>query len=76
MSRQIAFGYQEPSIVALEERMHRLEMRVAALSDVLLLLVGVLADTPVPPPAEPQVAAAVRQANELLKPGGQPAAGG
>jgi hypothetical protein len=76
MSRQIAWGYQQPSVVVLEQRMHQLETRVAALGDAVRLLVGALEDAPVPPPRAPHLAVAVRQAHELLMTADHPARGG
>lgn len=75
MSRQIALGYQAPTVVVLEQRMHQLETRVAALADALRLLVRALEETPVPPPRTPHLTVAITQAHELLMSADHPAPG-
>jgi len=57
---------QESSMIALEERMHVLEVRVAALTDAFRVLVRGLEDLPTAGPGERPAAAAARRAYDLL----------
>ncbi len=66
MNRQIGFHYQEASRFALEERMHLLEARVAALSEAVSVLVRGLATSPLAEPGDRAAAEAARQAHDLL----------
>ncbi len=66
MSRQVGECYQEPSAVALEERVHMLEDRVTALAEVIRLLARGLEDPPAAEPGSRRAAEAARRAYELL----------
>ena len=65
MSRQIGSRYQETSRPALEERVHVLEARVAALTDALAVLTRALEGGPLAGPGERNVVGAARQAHDL-----------
>ena len=73
MSRQIGSHYQETSMTALEERLHRLETKVATLTDAVRVLARGLEDGPLSEPGERNVVEAARQAHELLLAAGTPA---
>jgi cell division septum initiation protein DivIVA len=62
--RQIGAGFQTPSMIVLEERMHRLEHRVAALTGAVTVLARALEDAP--EAAQPGAADAARWAREIL----------
>lgn len=66
MMRQIGPHFQEPSMIVLEERVHRLESTVATLADALRVLARGLEDGPLTEPGNKQVTEAARQAHELL----------
>lgn len=66
MTRQIGPQYQEPSRPALEERVHQLETKVAALAEAVNVLARGLADGPLAEPGERNVTDAARKAHELL----------
>lgn len=66
MSRQLAPNYQQPSMIALEERIRSLEAEVAALTAALGVLSRALADGPLAEPGQGDVAAAARQAHDIL----------
>ncbi len=58
--------FQESSVAALEERVHRLEDRVTALADVVRVLAHGLEDLPAAEPGRQPAAEAARQAYDLL----------
>jgi hypothetical protein len=62
--RQIGAGFQAPSMIVLEERMHRLEHMVAALTGAVTVLARALEDAP--EAAQPGAADAGRWAREIL----------
>lgn len=66
MTRQIGPQYQEPSRPALEERVHDLEARVAALTDAMAVLTRALEGGPLAEPGERKVVDAARRAHDLL----------
>jgi hypothetical protein len=66
MTRQIGSQYQGPSQPALEERVHILETRVAALAEALRVLTRGLERGPLAEPDERQVVDAARKAHDLL----------
>jgi hypothetical protein len=66
MVRQIGSQYQETSRPALEERVHVLEVRVAALADALAVLTRGLEGEPLAEPDERHMADAARKAHDLL----------
>ncbi len=66
MNRQIGFRYQEASRFALEERMHLLEARVAALTEAVATLARGLAAGPLAQPDDRAAVEAARQAHDLL----------
>lgn len=74
MTRQIAGRYQEPPITALEERLHSVEARVEILTEALRALAHGLDDSPLAGPGERAVAAAARQAHDMLLTIGSPPA--
>jgi len=57
---------REPSMTALEERVHHLESRVATLADALRLLAHGLEEGPMSGPGGQPVADAARKAYDLL----------
>ncbi len=66
MDKQIGQGYQQPSAVALEERVRVLENRVAALYDVIRIMARGLEVLPTAEPGERRAAEAARRAYDLL----------
>ena len=66
MTKQIGQRYQEPSMAALEERVHVLEDRVTALADVVRVLAHGLEDLPTAEPGQRPAAEAARRAYDLL----------
>ncbi len=66
MVRQIGARYQAPSVTALEERLHHLEMTVATVRDAVRLLARALEDGPMAEPGDRAVVEAARQAYDLL----------
>lgn len=62
--RQIGASYQPPSMIALEERLHRLEHLVATLADAVTALAEALEEAQVA--AAPEAAAAGRRVREVL----------
>ena len=66
MIRQIGSQYQAESRLALEERVHQLEARVATLADAVDVLARGLEGGPLAEPDERKVVDAARQAHDLL----------
>ena len=66
MTEHIGADERETSITALQERVRRLEERVAALTEALQVLVGGLEDRPTAEPGGRPAAEAARRAHELL----------
>ena len=66
MTKQIGQRYQEPSMAALEERVHVLEDRVTALANVVRVLARGLEDLPTAEPGQRPAAEAARRAYDLL----------
>ena len=66
MTRQIGSQYQAESRLALEERVHRLEVRVATLADAVDVLARGLGGGPLAEPDERKAVDAARQAHDLL----------
>jgi hypothetical protein len=66
MTRQIAPGYGSPSVSALEERIHILESKVAAMAEAILILTGGLEGTPLDGPADDSSSKAARLAHDVL----------
>jgi hypothetical protein len=66
VDKQVGQRYQESSVAALEERVHRLEDRVTALADVVRVLAHGLEDLPAAEPGQRPAAQAARQAYDLL----------
>ena len=66
MSRQIGSQYQAESRLALEERVHQLEARMATLADAVDVLARGLEGGPLAEPDERKVVDAARQAHDLL----------
>ena len=66
MSRQIGSQYQAESRLALEERVHQLEARVATLADAVDVLARGLERGPLAEPDERKVVDAARKAHDLL----------
>lgn len=62
--RQIGAGFQAPSMIVLEERMHRLEHMVAALTAAVTVLARALEDAP--EAAQPGAADSARWARQIL----------
>jgi len=57
---------RQPSMSALEQRVHHLELTVATLAEALRVLARGLQDGPMSEPGEPIVAEAARRAHDLL----------
>jgi len=66
MVRQIGPHFQEPSLVVLQDRIHRLEKTVAALSDAVRVLASGLADGLLAEQGSNQAAEAASRARDLL----------
>lgn len=66
MIRQIGSQYQAESRLALEERVHQLETRVATLADAVEVLTRGLEGGPLAEPDERKVVDAARKAHDLL----------
>ena len=66
MTRQIGSQYQAESRLALEERVHLLEARMATLADAVDVLARGLEGGPLAEPDERKVVDAARQAHDLL----------
>lgn len=66
MDKQIGRGYQEPSAIAIEERVRVLENRVEALYDVIRIMARGLEVLPTAEPGERPAAEAARRAYDLL----------
>jgi hypothetical protein len=66
MIRQIGSQYQAESRLALEERVHQLETRVATLADAVDVLARGLEGGPLAEPDERKVIDAARKAHDLL----------
>jgi len=66
MSRQIGSQYQPESRLALEERVHVLEARVANLADAVDVLARGLEGGPLAEPGERKAVDAARKAHDLL----------
>jgi hypothetical protein len=64
--KHIGQRYQESSMTALEERVHVLEGRVAALADAVRVLAHGLEDLPTAEPGQRTAAEAARRAYDLL----------
>jgi hypothetical protein len=62
--RQIGAGFQAPSMIVLEDRVHRLERMVAALTGAVTVLARAMEDAP--GAAQPGAADAARWAREIL----------
>ena len=66
MGKQLSSRSQESAVPALEERVHRLEVRTEALADAVRLLARGLEAEPMAGPAVGRPAEAARRAHELL----------
>ena len=66
VDKQVGQRYQEPSVIALEERVRVLEDRVAALSEVIRILARGLEVLPTAEPGQRPAAEAARRAYDLL----------
>ena len=66
MSKQLGQRYQQSSVTALDERVHVLEGRVAALTDAVRVLARGLEDLPTNGRTQRSAAEAARRAYELL----------
>ena len=66
MTRQMSSRYQEASRPALEERVHLLEAKVAALTDAMSVLTRGLEGGPLAEPDGRQMVDAARKAHDLV----------
>jgi hypothetical protein len=66
VEKQIGQHYQEPSVIALEERVRALENRMTTLYDVIRVLAHGLEDLPTSEPRQRPAAEAARRAYDLL----------
>lgn len=66
MGKQLSSRSQESAVPALEERVHRLEVRTEALADAVRLLARGLEAGPMAGPAAGRSAEAARRAHEVL----------
>lgn len=66
MDKQIGGRYQEPSVIALEDRVRVLENRVTALAEVVRVLIDGLGERPAVESGQRPAAQAARHADDLL----------
>jgi hypothetical protein len=66
MTEQAGQRNPEPALIALEERVRALEVRLEAVADAVSVLAHGLEDLPTAEPRGPSAAAAARRAYELL----------